>query len=297
MIWAMLVGAGLGGSLLGLWYALVPPRPDLAAAVGRWEAGRAVARLYREGAAVTRRARLGRWLRARAADFGFDLGHLGADLALADRTLEDHLVRKTAMTGFGLVLPTAVTVVFLTVGLAPGFAFPAVAGLVLGAVFFFVPDLSVRHEAQRRREELRRALSCFLDLVSMSMAGGRGVPEALPTSVRIGDGWAFSLLADTLQRARAMGETPWSALTELGERTDMPELRDLGGALSLVADDGAKVRESLAARASTLRRRQLAEAAGEEAKADQSISIAQVLLGVGFLIFLGYPAVINVLTL
>jgi tight adherence protein C len=131
----------------------------------------------------------------------------------------------------------------------------------------------------------------------MSLAGGRGIPEALPTSARIGTGWAFELLQDTLEHARYVGTSPWAALADLGERTGMSELTDLGGALLLVADDGAKVRASLTARASTQRRRQLAEAEGEADKADQSSEMAQVVLAVGFVLFLGYPAVVNVLAL
>jgi tight adherence protein C len=41
----------------------------------------------------------------------------------------------------------------------------------------------------------------------------------------------------------------------------------------------------------------LAEAEGDAEKGDQSIGIAQVILAVGFLLFLSYPAVINVLVL
>ena len=162
-------------------------------------------------------------------------------------------------------------------------------------MFFWVPDLSVAQAAEQRRHELRRALSCYLDLVAMSLAGGRGIPEALPTAARIGTGWAFELLQDTLDHARYVGTTPWAALADLGERTGMQELQDLGGALLLVADDGAKVRSSLTARASTQRRRQLAEAEGEAAKADQTIQMAQVVLAVGFFLFLGYPAVVAVM--
>ena len=63
----------------------------------------------------------------------------------------------------------------------------------------------------------------------------------------------------------------------------------------LVADDGAKVRQSLTARASTQRRRQLAEAEGAAAKADQSMEMAQVVLFIGFVLFLGFPAVVAVM--
>ena len=172
---------------------------------------------------------------------------------------------------------------------------PTIGGVALAALFFWVPDLSVKQAADQRRHELRRALSCYLDLVAMSLAGGRGIPEALPTAARIGTGWAFELLGSTIDRARLVGDTPWAALADLGVRTGMQELQDLGGALMLVADDGAKVRQSLTARASTQRRRQLAEAEGAAAKADQSMEMAQVVLFVGFVLFLGFPAVVAVM--
>jgi hypothetical protein len=114
-------------------------------------------------------------------------------------------------------------------------------------------------------------------------------------AARIGHGWAFDLLRTTLDHARLVGDTPWTAFAQLGARTGMPELQDLGGSLQLVADDGAKVRASLTARATTQRRRQLAEAEGAAAKADQTIQLAQVVLAVGFFLFLGYPAVVAVL--
>jgi len=69
------------------------------------------------------------------------------------------------------------------------------------------------------------------------------------------------------------------------------ELRDLSAALSLVAEDGAKVRESLATRAASLRRRELAELRGQAGERSQSMLVAQMLLAAAFLIFLIYPAV------
>jgi hypothetical protein len=60
--------------------------------------------------------------------------------------------------------------------------------------------------------------------------------------------------------------------------------------LALVADDGAKVRASLSARAETMRHRELAEIEGGAGEKSQSMLIAQLLLCVGFLIFLIFPA-------
>ena len=109
-------------------------------------------------------------------------------------------------------------------------------------------------------------VSSFLDLVSMNLAGGRGVPEALQSASAISNGWGMVRIRETLQTARLQGVTPWAALGELGEEMAVEELRDLAAALALVAEDGAKVRESLAARAVSMRQRELADAEGRAAQ-------------------------------
>lgn len=104
-------------------------------------------------------------------------------------------------------------------------------------------------------------------------------------------------IRDTMETARLQGVTPWAALGDLGERMAVEELRDLAAALALVAEDGAKVRDSLAARAVSMRQRELADAESQAAKRSQSMLIAQLLLCVGFLLFLIYPAIAKVVGL
>lgn len=295
---ALLVGGLLGAAVWLLVVAVRPPRVDLAAAAGRWERRRHRYPTELEVAADGRADRLGHWLVRHAAQRGWQLTSQRADLALLDRTLEAHLVTKVSMAGAGLLLPTLTsTALVVAAGINVPMLGSLLASLVLAGVFFLVPDYSVRQLAADRRADLRRALSCYLDLVAMSLAGGRGVPEALPTAAAVGQGWGFELLARTVATARSTGVTPWVALGELGERTGITELQDLGSALSLVAHDGAKVRESLSARASSQRRRQLTEAEGDAKKANQSMTVAQIVLALGFLVFLGYPAMVNVLAL
>jgi tight adherence protein C len=102
-------------------------------------------------------------------------------------------------------------------------------------------------------------------------------------------------IREALSSARLHGVTPWAALGELGATVRVDELVDLGAALALVAEDGAKVRESLAARATSMRRRELSAVEGKAGEQSQSMLVAQILLCVGFLIFLAYPAVVGVL--
>ena len=84
-------------------------------------------------------------------------------------------------------------------------------------------------------------------------------------------------------------------MTELGDRIGVAPLRELGTLVQLVAHDGAQVRDTLSARAASLRAEELADAEGNAGKRDQSMLMAQILLGVGFAVFLGYPAVTNFL--
>lgn len=294
MTTGLILGGGLGAALCLLVFALVPPRPAIAGKVGRWE--RARARQAEIGRGVEGwQGSTGRWLVVQLAARGLTFSRLRADLELNDSSLEKHLVRKVTYGLLGLLVPSMLTVLLLMGGITPPWTVPAVGGAVFGALMFWLPDLSVRKDADHRRHELRRALACYLDLVSMSLSGGRGIPEALPTAARIGTGWAFELLRSTIDHARLVGDTPWKALADLGKRTGMQELQDLGGALILVAEDGSKVRQSLTARAGTQRKRQLAEAEGAAAKADQSMEMAQIVLVIGFLLFLGFPALVAVM--
>jgi tight adherence protein C len=296
VILAMLIGAVGGAGLLLLSYAISPPRVDLAAAVGRFDARRAAAPIP-----VAESPTWAQRVAGRAATHMIGRGLVRAgtreNLAVAGRTLEQHFVSKFAVALVGLLIPVGLAVVLTTAGLRINSTVPAIIGLAMAAGFFFVPDLALTQAADVRRKELRRALACYLDLVSMSLAGGRGVPEALSDSARIGRGRGFDLLSGALAHARYAGTSTWEAFADLGYRTGVTELRDLGSALALVADDGAKIRDSLSARAATSRARQLAEAEGDAERASESIKNAHLLLGFAFLVFLAYPAIAAVMAI
>ena len=73
------------------------------------------------------------------------------------------------------------------------------------------------------------------------------------------------------------------------------ELRDLGTLVRLVAGTAPWVRATLTARAATMRRRELADAEGRAGEQEQSMRLAQVLIGFGFITFISYPAIVAVL--
>jgi Flp pilus assembly protein TadB len=296
------VFAGWGLAVVGLVRTLWPGRVDLVTAVGRVDAVRRrpderTSVVADGGSRLTMgQVRLGQWLIAEAAARGVRLGARNADLELLGRSAERLAGLQATAAICGALVPAAGGIAAAAVAgvTPPPILLLAVPGLAGG--FWFLPAIDVRRAAAARRGDFTRALGSFLDLVTMSLAGGRAVAEALPSAAMVSNGWAFALLADAITGARLAGRAPWLALGELGRRIGVAELEDLASALVLVADDGARIRDSIAARAATLRRRQLADAEGSAARADQSMHVAQVVLAFGFLLLILYPAGYQVVT-
>ena len=292
---ALLIGAVIGLGLFLLIYALIPRRVGLARRIAAFDAGRvpaARAVAYPgDGKESAASRRLGAALAKFCAEQGWEFRSLRANLALVGKSFENYLATKVLLGFLGLVFPP---VVLLGIGLAGvhlSVIVPVWVGLIFAALFFMLPDLELRQQVDKRRRDFRHAIGAFLDLVAMNLSGGRGVPEALMAASEIGEGWAFWRIRDALANARITGQTPWQALGVLGEEVQVNELKDLSAALSLVAEDGAKVRESLTARAVSLRRRELADLEGQAGERSQSMLVAQMLLAAAFLIFLMYPAI------
>ena len=301
VLYAIIAGAIVGLGLLVFVLALRPAKVGIAAGIARLDASRQAPGYTISDAIRTSenlsgwQLRLGRRLTAALDARGWRAQSLRSDLALLGRSMEGFLAGSVIFAVGGLVFGP----VLLGLGLLAGVEFGLSVPLGLALLFAFLggvlPLLSVRREAAKRRQDFRHAVGAFLDLVSMNLAGGRGVPEALTAAAAIGGGWPFARLRDTLAFARLQGLTPWAALGRLGDEVGVNELRDLSAALTLVADDGAKIRASLAARAATLRRRELAEMEGKAGQRSQSMLVAQMVIVLGYLLFLAYPAVSRIL--
>ncbi|PSL51393.1 type II secretion system (T2SS) protein F [Saccharothrix carnea] len=294
MITYIALGVGSGTGLWALAVYLFPPRPALGAILAYATAPPAPAPILATDDTGWA-ARLGRPAVAPLRALGLPCPHLAKDLAVIGRSTSTHLAEKATLTVAGLLLPILLTVVLTVAGLGPGFEFPIIAGLVLAAVGFVLPDLHARSEAAKLRTGFRHALSAYLDLVWITLAGGAGVDSALGDSVTIGRGWAFEQIRRALDTARLTRTTPWATLRRLGEELDVTELAELAASVSLAGTEGAKVRTSLAAKAGALRTHQITEAEGDAQAATERMSLPVMALFLGFLAFIAYPALTQVL--
>lgn len=294
----ILIGAAGGLGLFILIRALVPSRPGPAAHVARIDALRA--RGTFGGATVAPvgfKERVGHEVAQFYARQGWEQKSVKADLAILDRSWQQFLSTKLGLAAAGFVCGPVLYAVTVVWGWHLTPLIPLWLALAFAGLFFVLPDVEVRRDAAAKRDDLRRVIAAYLDLVAMNLAGGRGVPEALMAAADVGDGWALRRIKDCLTDARLAGTAQWTALGKLGTDLGIKELTDLGAALTLVADDGAKIRASLAARAETMRHRELADMEGKAGTRSQSMLVAQLLLCAGFLIFILYPAMVRIFQL
>jgi tight adherence protein C len=294
MITALLLGAGLGIGLWALAVWLFPPRPALGAVLARTTTPPAPPPiLATEDTGWA--AKLGRPFIAPLGALGLPGERLARDLAVIGRPIATHLAEKATLAIAGLLAPVLLQLLLTLAGLSLGIEFPIIAGLVLAATGFLLPDLQARSDAAKLRTGFRHALSAYLDLVWITLAGGAGVDSALNDSVTIGRSWAFEQIRRALDTARLTRTTPWATLRQLGEELDVTELSELAASVSLAGTEGAKVRTSLAAKAGALRTRQITDAEGDAQAATERMSLPVMALFLGFLAFIAYPALTQVL--
>jgi len=290
MIVVAFFGAGIG---LGAWVLLraISPRPEslttIYAALGR----PGVTAIEPSRAEPDRRTQLGTVADRLVSQFVSRTEAQAQLLELTGRTHEQHSLDKLVGAVGGL-LGTALFGVALTiVGVAPPpiVLVVAAAGVAVGG--FVLPDFNLRDQAERRRRAFRHALSSYLDLVNVILAGGGGIETSLHAAADAGDGWAFASIRQALDRARLTNRSPWDTFKDLGEQLGIDELRELAASVELAGSQGARIRSSLAAKADSLRGHQIAETEAAAEAATERMTIPVAVLLFGFLTFIAYPAV------
>lgn len=301
MILGVLAGAGVAAGFLLLAAGLWPAPAPLARVLANYDAARWAPP---DIVSAERGAWLARWERAVGrplADGFLSRGWLSpavrADLAVLGRTPAEFFAGKAAGGLVGLLVPALTLGAAGAAGLAVPTLVPAWISLAGAVVGFLIPDLRLRARASQIRRDFRVATAAYLDLVAMRMASGAGLAEALGEAAQLGGGPAFVRLRGALADARTDGLAPAAALGRLGDELALPDLVDVAARLSLVDNSGAQAEASLRAQAASLRDRELTDVQGASAERSQSMLVAQVVLGFGFLLFLGYPAVAKVLAI
>lgn len=289
----VLLGAGVGLGVLLTWRALAPRPPSIDAVL---------AGLARPGIAIDQAApttdlgldRAGATARRLVEALGYDPERHHQELELVGRTPERHAFDKLLGAVAGLLVPNLASTALVLMGIPAPVGAIAVFSLAATVAGFMLPDLLLRDEAEKRRRAFRHTLSSYLDLVNVLLAGGAGIETALHAAADAGDGWGYQTIRGELRRARLTGQSPWDTFAQLDARLGINELAELAASVSLAGSHGARIRASLAAKADTLRGHQVAETEAAAEAATERMTVPVAVLLFGFLVFIAYPAVVQI---
>lgn len=289
----VLLGAGVGVGVLLIWRAITPRPPSI---------DEILAQLAKPGIGIDHSApattsgidKAGATARRLVEALGYDVQRRHQELALASKTPERHAFDKVVGVIAGLIGPNLAAYVLMIIGVPVPVGVIALFSLATAIGGFVLPDLLLHDEAENRRQAFRHTLSSYLDLVNVLLAGGAGIETALHAAADAGDGWGYQMIRAELRRARLTGQSPWDTFAQLAERLDINELAELAASISLAGSHGARIRSSLAAKADTLRGHQVAETEAAAEAATERMTVPVAVLLFGFLVFIAYPAVIQI---
>lgn len=222
--------------------------------------------------------------------------HRRQDLELCGETVDTH--RDTTLVSVSIGALVAALVLW-TVS-QPTSVLGAHLGLLIGGLSLIggamLPGLVLRKRAARERERMRVATSIMAALVNVALAGGAGVAGALTSAAARGHDPAFDRIRKTLREAHLRARPPWDALADLAERTRVDELGEFAASLHLGGTDGARVRHSVRAKSQTLGARRLAAMEASGHRNTERMTVPVLLLVLGFLLLMGFPAIHHIST-
>lgn len=287
----MIVAGGVG---FGLWTVgrALRPRPIPLATTIRSVRQPGVSLLEQEGRPNELAGGLGETASRVLATLGLGQSEaLAAQLRILDKPPERHAFEKLLAATAGLSLPLLTGTALVVGGVSVNPAVIIIASAVLAAGGFFYPDLPLTEQVEKRQQAFRHALSSWLDLVTIILAGGGGIETALTGAAEAGDGWAFDELRRALRRAELTGRTPWEVLDELGATLQITELSELAASVSLAGGQGAKIRQSLAAKADALRAQQAADIETNAEERTEKMIVPVTVMVIGLTLFIGFGAI------
>ena len=289
-----MAGLGLGVGLVGVITGLRTRKVSLQGLLADLSAEPRRVDPRRHLSGQTDTWRLDRRMAAIVADSVRERGiferELAPRLALSNVLLEDLVTRCIVYAGVGLIVPIVTWIGLTAVGVDVPLVIPTGVAVLLGVGGALLPISTLNADAKRGMRLAKKVICSFLDLVVLGLAGGMGIESALLAAAQLGENVVSRRMLAALSLARDTGTPPWEALARLGDTLGVEELGELAATVGLAGMEGAKIRSTLAARAATIRRHELANAEAEANALTERLFIPGAFLLVGFLLFIGYPA-------
>lgn len=227
---------------------------------------------------------------------GFPSDRVRQDLAAIGQTPAAYRRRLVRAISTAAAAPLLLAGLLALSGIGTGLVVPLALSVFAALIAYQFTTAQVRVAAAEARDEYRRALAAYLGLAAMRLSAGAGIESALRKAAAAGHGPAFEAIRAALDRAAVLGQTPWDALADLGERIGVAAFEQLGATAGLAGESGARIGKSVADRARALRLARLAELETKANIATERMSLPIVALASSFLLLIGYPSITAVLT-
>lgn len=216
------------------------------------------------------------------------------DLAVTG-TSPEGLAARVVLAGLcGLLVPAVLLAAARLAGVGVGWLAVPLVGVACGLACAVSPVSRLRGTARRARREFRAALASYLDMVALERAADAGAADAVLRAATIGDGWAFTRLRGAVDGARLSGISVWQSLAGLGVELGVPELADLADIVGLAASDGARMLDTLAAKATSMRGATLAEEKTRANAASTRMQIPAAAIFYTLLLILLFPLLVTI---
>ena len=215
----------------------------------------------------------------------YDLAILGMD----ERQMTVILIRALVAGGF---IGVSAAVVGMTTGLLDVMVIP---GLIvsMSAGSAWIRTVSLRRRAASKRTEAELAVSAFLDLVTILLAGGAGLETALAGAASCGDGWTFDQIRGRLASAQSARRSHWDELRRWGRSCGIESIVEVANSVQIAGEHGARIRSSLVAKSKSLRVRDIARIEHEAGRRTEQMGLPIVAMFMGFVVFVSYPALMG----
>ncbi len=167
--------------------------------------------------------------------------------------------------------------------------------IAVAGVSYFIPDLLLSSEGQKRQVALGLELADTLDQMSIAVAAGLAFESAMMRSAKNGKGPLAQELTRTLQDMQ-FGLSRREAYLALAARTNVPDLRRFLRAIIQADAYGVAITDVLKTQAAEMRlkRRQRAETKAMQIPVKVIFPLMLCILPVLFIVLLG-PAALNVM--
>ena len=215
------------------------------------------------------------------------------DLAILDLDERRMKVIVVRALSAGALAGGLIATVAMTSGLVD--AIPMMPGLIMStsSVSALVCVFSLRRRAASKRTEAELAVSAFLDLVTILLAGGAGLETALAGAASCGDGWTFDQIRGRLASAQSARRNHWDELRRWGRECGIESVVEVANSVQIAGEHGARIRTSLVAKSRSLRARDIARIEHEAGRRTEQMGLPIVAMFMGFVVFVSYPALMG----